>query len=464
MIALKYGDSANPLYFQIYSHIKKEIQKGKMKEGEKLLSKRKMAESLNVSINTVESAYGQLLSEGFIEVRPKSGYYVCQIDEFNFAKKAGKKATAKSPGIKEKYKINFATDSVDYEKFPYNTWRRLMKNCFNEYNPRVLKSAPPEGDFALRQAIAGHIYRSRGVNCSTEQIILGAGMDNLLNTISRLLGAEYRIAMEEPVYYEAYSFFKSMGHDLYSIPVDEKGIKTDLLPKTDSTAVYVTPSHQFPLGVTLPAGRRVKLLNWAYEGKNRYIIEDDYDSEFRYASKPVPSVQSIDTREKVIYLGTFSKTIAPSLRISYMVLPQGLLKIYNEKFIKFSSAVSVLDQNILTAFITEGHYERHLNRMRKLYGEKRTVLLNKLKGLGESIEINGENAGHHVAIRLKGDLSETEMTRLAAQKGVRVYPISKYFVCGVPKKFQSTVLIGYAGLSKEEISEGIELLKEAWLK
>ncbi len=463
MITLKEKDIGKPLYFQIYLQIKEEIQEGRMKAGDRLLSKRKMAESLNVSINTVETAYSQLLSEGFIESRPKSGYYVSQIDEFNFGnEKKAAESSEKKIDESSRININFATDGVDFENFPYNTWRKLMKNCFNEYNPRVLKSAPPEGDHELRRAIASHIYRSRGVNCATEQIIIGAGMDNLMNTVSGILGTDYKITMEYPVYYEAYSYFNVLGHSVDLIPVDDRGIRTDLLPEDTKRVVYVTPSHQFPLGITMPAGRRVKLLKWAYAEENRYIIEDDYDSEFRYNSKPIPSVQSIDMKGRVIYMGTFSKTIAPSVRISYMVLPEELLELYNEKYTKFSSAVSVLEQNILTAFINEGHYERHLNRMRKLYGEKRSVLLGELKNMGGKIKINGENAGHYFALKLLNGLSEEEMISSAEANGVRVYPISKYFVNGVPPKYKSTVLIGYAELSEKKIIKGIEILKRAW--
>ncbi len=463
MIALEDKNSTKPLYFQIYSQIKKQIHEGRLKAGEKLYSKRKMAESLNVSINTVETAYSQLLSEGFIEAKPKSGYYVCQIDELNLGKgerkisfKEEKKETA--PEIS----VDFATDGVDYENFPYNTWIKLMKNCFNEYNPGVLKSSPPEGDWEMRKAVASHIYRSRGVICKAEQAIIGAGVDNLLNIISGLLGTDYMIAMENPVYYEAYSLFKYLGHPMCSVGVDGHGIETEMLPRRKKTAVYVTPSHQFPLGITMPAGRRVKLLNWAYAADDRYIIEDDYDSEFRYNSKPIPAVQSIDGKGRVIYLGTFSKTVAPSIRISYMVLPEKLLDIYNEKYTKFSSAVSMMEQNILTAFINEGHYERHLNRMRKLYGEKRTVLLSELGKLGDSIRINGENAGHHLALRLGKGLDEEEMVRLALENGVKVYPISPYFINEVPAKYKSTVLLGYAELSEKKIIEGIGRIREAW--
>ena len=463
MLTLNTKDGGETLYFQIYSQVREEIQQGRMKAGEKLVSKRKLAESLNVSVNTVETAYSQLLSEGFIEARPKSGYYVCQMDSFDFGKKTlPEPINSVSDKKNTEIKYNFATDGVDFANFPYNTWRRLMKNCFNEYNPCILRSAPPEGDMETRKAVASHIYRSRGVSCRVEQIIIGAGVDNLLDIISGILGQNCKIAMENPVYFEAYSYLKTLGHEMLSIDVDKDGIQTSKLPDEDGMAVYVTPSHQFPLGITMPAGRRIKLLNWAYSGENRYIIEDDYDSEFRYNSKPIPSVQSIDAKGRVIYLGTFSKTIAPSVRISYMVLPENLLKIYNEKYTKFSSAVSVLEQNILAEFINSGNYERHLNRMRKLYGEKRTLLLNELKECEEKLILNGENAGHHMAVRLLNGMSEEEMLDSAEKMGVKVYPISKYFVKGVPKKYQSTVLLGYASLSKKDILNGAELLKKAW--
>ncbi len=463
MIALEDKNNLGSLYFQIYSQLKDDIQSGKLKAGTKLLSKRKMAERLSVSVNTVETAYSQLVSEGFIEAEAKRGYFVCKIDRLNIDNKPKIENEPDNEYNKgNNIIVDFATDGVDGDNFPYNTWRKLMKNCFNEYNPDILKSAPPEGDYKLRKAVAGHIYASRGVNCSVNQVIIGAGVDNLLNIISGIMGIKSKIAMENPVYYEAYSLFKSLGHEIISIPVDDKGMRTDMLPEEDSIIVYVTPSHQFPLGITMPAGRRVKLMNWAYETENRYIIEDDYDSEFRYNSKLIPSVQSIDRKGRVIYLGTLSKTIAPSVRISYMVLPNELLKRYNEKYRKFSSAVSVLEQNMVTEFITEGYYERHLNRMRKLYGEKRTVLLAELKKFGSAVKLNGENAGHHMAVKLTNGTSEADMVRLAENVGVKVYPLSKYFVDKVPDKYKSTVLIGYATLSVDKIKTGAELLRGVW--
>ena len=463
MITLEEKNRSKPLYFQIYLHIKREIHEGRLKAGERLYSKRKLAESLGVSVNTVETAYSQLLSEGFIEARPKSGYYVCQIDELNFVRNAGKRGLAKGGEDKtETDIIDFSTDGVDWERFPYNTWIKLIKGCFNEYNPGILKSPPPEGDYELRKAVAGHIYRYRGVSCSAGQIIIGAGMDNLLNIICGLLGREYSVIMEEPVYRESYSVFKYNGHRVGLIPVDGEGLMTDRRPSVGKAAVYITPSHQFPLGMTMSAARRVKLLNWASAAEGRYIIEDDYDSEFRYNSKPIPAVQSIDGNGRVIYLGTFSKTIAPSVRISYMALPPGLMDEYNRRFTKFSTSVSALEQEVIAAFINGGHYERHLNRMRKLYGEKRAVLLEELGKLGDAISINGENAGHHLALRLKNGPGEEKMTELAAENGVRVYPISPYFINGTPENYENTVLIGYASLPKERITEGVERLRRAW--
>ena len=461
MIILDFENKEQALYIQLYTQLKKQIHKGDMKSGEKLMSKRKMAEHLGVSINTVEAAYGQLLSEGFILSRPKSGYYVSDIDEFNFIENIALMSSNNIDNMKAKPIVDFATDGVDRHSFPYNIWRRLMKNCFNEYNADILKGYSSKGSYLLREAIRKHIYISRGVNCKNEQIIIGAGMDNLLNIISSLLGGKYELVMEEPVYNEAYSTFTLLGHDIRNVSVDEKGIKVSDIPDEKNIAVYITPSHQFPLGITMSAGRRIQLLNWTYKNDSRFIIEDDYDSEFRYNSKPMPSVQSIDSMERVIYLGTFSKTVAPSIRISYLVLPEILLEKYEKTKGHFSSPASAFEQRVLTEFISQGHYERHLNRMRKLYGVKRNVLLEELKKM-EGIALNGENAGHYMAVKRKGTMSETEMVESALDKGIKVYPISKYFVKTVPEKYKSTVLIGYAELSFDEIRNGIALLKTAW--
>lgn len=253
-----------------------------------------------------------------------------------------------------------------------------------------------------------------------------------------------------------------MGHAILAIPIDDKGIEIEPLKNLSNVAVYVTPSHQFPLGISMPIGRRVELLNFANQAEGRFIIEDDYDSEFRYIRKPLPSLQSIDQNGKVIYIGTFSTSIAPSIRISYMVLPIPLLKNYNKIYSEFGSEVSSLEQRLVAKFIADGNYEKHLNKMRKLYKEKRGHLIKKLSIFGDNIKIVGESAGNHLLIKLLTKNSEKEMCKAAIEHGVKVYPISDYFIGARLDKYNNTFLLGYGALSKEEISKGVRLLNGAW--
>ncbi|MDD3570340.1 MAG: PLP-dependent aminotransferase family protein, partial [Lachnospiraceae bacterium] len=355
MIILKQEDKNSPLYLQIYSQIKEDIKNGNLASHTKIYSKRKMATHLGVSINTIDTAYSQLLSEGFIESIPRKGYFVCEMDELVLPINATEEKNIKLPEhnniIQNEIKADFATNGVDVENFPFNAWRRLIKNCFNEYDRNILNCSPLQGEKTLRELMAKYLYQSRGVNCRSEQIIIGAGTDNLLQILSYILDNQCTIATENPVYHEAYLFFKRMGHKVISVPVDHHGIQVSKLEEYKNIAVYITPSHQFPLGITMPISRRIQILNWASKENDRYIIEDDYDSEFRYNSKPIPSLQGIDCSGSVIYMGTFSKSIAPSLRISYMVLPEKLLSVFNAKYTGFSSAVSKIDHLVLTEFI-----------------------------------------------------------------------------------------------------------------
>ena len=326
-----------------------------------------------------------------------------------------------------------------------------------------MASTPPQGDYNLRQSIARYLYQARGVNCTAEQVIIGAGNDNLLQMLSYILDSSCTIGMENPVYHKAMHFFQRMGHSVKSIPVDEQGIQIEPLESLDNIAIYVTPSHQFPLGITMPISRRIKLLNWSQEGSSRYIIEDDYDSEFRYNSRPVPALQSLDQNSRVIYLGTFSKSIAPSLRISYMVLPLPLLKQYLEQYLLFSSAVSRFEQAVLHEFITSGHFETHLNKMRKLYRTRGQDFVQALSVFGNQLQIFGEGAGLYLTVQLKNGLSEAEMCKKAEEAGVKVYPISPYFTGEVPKEHRSKVLLGFGALTTEQMQQGVDLLYKAWI-
>ncbi len=463
MISLSNDPSDAPYYMQIYQQYKEAIHAGILKANEKMPSKRKLATELGVSVTTVDAAYQQLVSEGFVQSFPKKGYFVCRMEELA-------KSQPKIPERENRWResrqvlVDFSTGDIDTEHFPYNTWRRLMKNAFNEYDADLLKRTPAQGNEALRRSIARYLYESRGVNCTAGQIVIGAGTDNLLQVLSYILDNACTIAMENPVYNKAYQMFSRMGHAVLPVDIDEDGMPVEPLEGRENIAVYITPSHQFPLGISMPISRRVRLLNWAEAGRGRYIIEDDYDSEFRYHTKPLPSLQSIDTHEKVIYLGTFTKSIAPTLRISYMVLPAALFELYRREYGFFGSPVSGLEQKVLHEFIEQGYFERHLNKMRVLYKYKRMQLVNALRIFGNAIQVSGENAGHHLLVRLKTGTPEQAMCEAALDNGVKVYPISRYFVGKMPERYQGNVLMGYGALSEKQIQEGVALLKKAWIK
>lgn len=450
------NDSA-PLYLSIYRQLRQQIELGELPAGAKLPSKRAMASQLGVSVNTVDSAYSQLQSEGFVDSRPKSGYYVCNIDALQHLQPQIPKPAAPEPR-QDGVQVDFAPGGVAREKFPFSVWQRLLRQCLG--GPESLQRTPPQGDPGLRQAIAEYLYAARGVRCSWEQVIIGAGTDNLLSMLSYLMPSSCTLAVENPVYNKAYRFFARMGHPVCPAEIDKQGVMVDPLERLDHVILYTTPSHQYPLGISMPMGRRAKLLNWAVQGQFRYIIEDDYDSEFRYDARPVPSLQSIDRNGRVIYLGTFSRSVAPSLRVGYLVLPPELLECYVQQYAGFSSQVSALEQAALREFLAQGFFETHLNRMRVYYRNKRKRLVDALAPMEKQLRIIGEAAGHHLTVKADNGLSEEELCARARSEGVRVYPISPYFMGPCP--FGSKVLLGFGGLSDQQISEGAIRLIQAW--
>ena len=462
MLHLSLQENDEPLYVQVYQQIKQQIRNGSLPENERLPSKRQLAAQMQISVNTVSAAYSQLVSEGFLIARPQRGFFVCHLDELVQTRHA-EITQPQTVHTKPSVLVDFSISDVARDKFPFQAWRKTMNKCFNEYDPDLLTSTPPQGDYNLRQSIARYLYQARGVNCTAEQVIIGAGNDNLLQMLSYILDSSCTIGMENPVYHKAMHFFQRMGHSVKAFPLDEHGMQIEPLNSYDNIAVYVTPSHQFPLGITMPVSRRIKLLNWTQEGSNRYIIEDDYDSEFRYNSRPVPALQSLDKNGRVIYLGTFSKSIAPSLRISYMVLPRPLLKQYLEQYVFFSSAVSRFEQAVLHEFITSGHFETHLNKMRKVYRTRGQELAQALSVFGNQLQIFGEGAGLYLTVQLKNGLSEAEMCKKAEEAGVKVYPISPYFNGPVPEEHQSKVLLGFGALTTEQMQQGVDLLYKAWI-
>lgn len=449
-----------PLYEQIYLHIKQEIQNGRIQNGEKLPSTRSLCRFLEVSRSTVELAYEQLLSEGYIEAEPYRGFFVSDLEGLYQLDPIAPTVAVEQDRKELPCRYDFSPNGVDLNSFPYNAWRKLSRESLVDDRAELFRLGTAQGEEGLRNAISNYLHQARGVNCTPEQIIVGAGNDYLLMLLATVIGQKHRVALENPTYRQAYRLFHSLSYDVCTVDMDKHGMNVEKLEQSGADIAFVMPSHQYPLGIVMPIRRRMELLRWAAEGE-RYIIEDDYDSEFRYKGKPVPALQGYDHQEKVIYIGTFSKSIAPAIRMSYLVLPPKLLQEYREKSSFLSSTVSRVDQLILQKFIEEGYFERHLNKTRALYKGRHDTLLNALKDLGAAVEISGEHAGVHLLLTFKNGMKEEELISRARLAGVRVYGLSEYYVVPGPEA-PATILLGYANMQEERIKEAVVLLKKAW--
>lgn len=457
------ASSSTPLYEQIYNYIKSDIQSGGLPFHKRLPSTRKLAKFLQVSRTTVDMAYGQLLSEGYIESVPYKGYFVCDLE--GIYRLEPEKMTHITPKYEKEHSLcyDFSPNGVDLNSFPYNAWRKLSRTILQEENGSLYQLGDPQGEYELRSTIAQYLYQARGVHAQPECIVVGAGNDFLLLLLCSMLGTGQKIAMESPTYKKAYDLFRNLSNEIRIIPMDESGMCAEALEQTDADIAYVMPSHQFPLGTVMPVKRRMQLLAWAAQKDGRYIIEDDYDSEFRYRGKPIPALQGYDRASRVIYIGTFSRSIAPAIRVSYMVLPQTLMELYRSRGRMISSTVSRVDQRLISGFLNEGHYERHLNKMRAMYKSRHDVLLEEMKVFRDICTVHGENAGVHILLTFLNGMSEQEAISRAAAKGVAVYGLSRYYVGEASIPAEATVILGYANLSEEAIRQAAALLREAWL-
>lgn len=456
--------SKKPLYEQIYSHICAEIRSGALKAGDRLPSTRVLAEHLKVSRSTTQMAYDQLLAEGYMEARPCRGYFVSHLEELVETGPSGTEEMQTAAEPDAGWRVDFSPRGIDLDSFPYHVWRKLSRNTLVDDNKEMFHSGDHQGEPGLREAIRSYLHSARGVNCSTEQIIVGAGSEYLLMLLSQILEGKHVIAMENPTYKQAYRVFHSLGYEVCPVEMDANGMDPSILSESGANVAYVMPSHQFPTGVVMPVGRRQELLKWAVEKAGRYIIEDDYDSEFRYRGKPIPALQGMDRSGKVIYLGTFSKCIAPAIRVSYLVLPKPLLVRYRSQTSFYASTVSRIDQNILYQFLSQGYFERHLNRMRAIYKTKHDLLIELIEPLKEQFEIRGEHAGIHILLTSKYNRSEQELISLAAEAGVKVYGLSSYFIHPEHNHRSATVVLGYASLNEDAIREGVGILTRCWKK
>ena len=463
MVPIENKDSI-PLYEQIYRYIKTEIRAGRLRAGSRLPSTRTLADNLHVSRSTTQLAYEQLLSEGYIEALPCRGYFVCQIEELVEVKYHGvpeEKEEKQEENENYNYKVDFSPRGIDLDSFPFNAWRKLSKNTLVDDNKDMFAVGNAQGEYSLRQVIRDYLHSARGVHCRPEQILVGAGSEYLLMLLSQLIGRSTGIALENPTYKQAFRVFESLGHPIFPVSMDEWGMKVKELEKTQARIAYVMPSHQYPTGIVIPIKRRQELLKWAKKQEGRYLIEDDYDSEFRYRGKPIPSLQSSDDRGKVIYIGTFSKAIAPAISVSYMVLPETLLEVYRRDCSFYSCTVSRIDQRILNEFIRDGYFERHLNKMRMRYRAKHDQLLEGLEPFQKKFRISGEDAGLHLLLTAKGNVTEKELLDAAAAENVKVYGMSENMVASAADK--ATVLLGFGSMDEADMKEGLRRLQNAWL-
>ena len=450
------NDDKKPLYEQLYRYIIGEIEAGRLKNGEKLPSKRAIGAHLSISQSTVETAYGMLAAEGYIRAKAKSGYYVSA----DLYRPASRQTVVKPPvadGVRTAPRYDFSTGAVDTGVFPYASWARLSREVVSQ-NPQLLQRGEARGDPAFRQALREFLREYRGVRCEADQIIVGAGLEYLLNVLVQVLPEASVYGLEDPGYLAAWQVLRNHGRRIRMIPLDESGLREDKLRESGATVAFVTPSHQFPMGSTMPVSRRAALLAWAGEGEDRFVVEDDYDSEFRYLSRPIPAMQSLDDGGKVIYVGTFSRSIAPSIRVAYLVLPRRLLPVYEQRLGFAASTVSRFEQQTLAAFLERGLYARHLRRAANLYRKKQQLLLEELARI-PGATVSGAHAGLHFLLTVPGK-NEGWLVERARGAGVPVRGLSTYCrECDCP---ESTLVLGFAGLKLEDIPEAAKVLREAF--
>src|SRR5215471_1279871 len=468
----KKGESLNR---QVYQHLREAILSGSLSGGEKLPSTRDLAEQLGISRTVVVSAYDQLLAEGFAEGRAGSGTYVAKGVGKRAARSEGKSVPLRvsrfgQTASAEWSRINFALQSrrsvvpydfaygrSDLEKFPFALWRRLLLRCARKTRVAELDYSHAAGNVALREAICTHVRRSRAVVCDASQIIVVNGSQQALDLIARvLMELGDGVAFEDPSYQGTWEVLRAAGVRLLPIELDRDGLDPAKIP-AEARTIFVTPSHQFPTGVILPLARRLALLEWA-KRRNAVIVEDDYDGEFRYEGQPLESLQGLDREGRVIYIGTFSRTVFSSLRIGYLIAPRRLVQAFTAAKWLCDRQTAMLEQHALAEFISGGIYGRYLRRVRRRNTARRQVLLDSIhKYIGERVEITGDGAGAHIVLWPRGGVVEEVVIKSAALRGVAVYPISPYFL---KPPSRTGIMLGYSRMRETEIREGIRRLSE----
>lgn len=464
MLTYSFADiGSESIYIYLYKCIKNDILSGVLRAGEKLPSKRSFAKNLGISTITVENAYAQLQAEGYIYSIAKKGFFVNDISENQIISKHIGEITVPASTASKSYIADFVSNRTSPENFPFSVWAGLMRKVISEQSDELMTTSPGGGVYELRKAICDHLFQFRNMKVEPEQIIIGAGTEYLYGLIIQLLGHGKTYAVENPGYKKISQIYESNNVRCVYASLDESGVSIDSLEKSGADIIHISPAHHYPTGIVTPIGRRYELLGWASKSDSRYIIEDDYDSEFRLNSKPVPMLQSIDVLEKVIYINTFSKSLSSTVRISYMVLPPHLLEQYRKKLGFYSCTVSNFEQYTLARFISEGYFEKHINRMRTYYKNLRDELLVSLKGstLSDRVQITEENSGLHFLMHVDTELSDAEIVKSAERNGIRIKCLSQYYSESDGADRHITVM-NYSGLSAKDISGAVAALEKSF--
>ncbi len=450
------------LYDSLYRAIRGDILAGVLKPGERLPSRRTLAAHLKVSVSTVQTAYAQLCAEGYLVTREKRGFFVAG-DAASPAAPPAESAsvpqeTAPLPEVPPvQWKLNLRASST--LPMPFTAWARLTRQVLTEQGPELLSPVPHSGVPELRTAISSYLYRFRGITVSPEQIVIGAGTQYLCNLVVQLLGRDPVYALEDPGYPAAGRVYRLNGASCVLLPLDAQGVSPESAEQSGAQILHLSPAHQYPTGAVMPVPRRQALLRWAESSPDRYIIEDDYDSEFRFSGRPIPPMQSIDTGGRVLYMNTFSRTLSPSMRISCLVLPPTLLERYRSRLGFYSCTVSALEQYTLARFLSTGGFEQHLNRSRLRYRKQRDSILEALAAsrIAGRSRVSGEEAGLHFLLTLDTALPDGELRRRAEGEGICLSFLSDF--CAEPRpRWDRTLILPYPALDPQALREGMDVL------
>lgn len=447
------------LYEHLYRCIRQDILTGKLAPGEKLPSKRALARNLGISVVTVEGAYNQLLAEGYCQSKPRRGFFVLavpvsagKVQTASEEQRSAEVSCAQVPPL-----VDLTASRMQAADFPFATWSRLMRQTLSSNAEDLLAPSPGPGLLVLRQAIAAHLQNFRGLHVAPEQIVVGAGTEYLYTLLIQFFGREKKYCLEDPGYERIRQIYRANGADYACIGLDGQGICLPALRAAGAEILHISPSHHFPTGIVMPVSRRYALLGWVAEQAGRYIIEDDYDSEFRLQGRPIPTLMESDRHDRVIYMNTFSKSLTPTIRISYMVLPMALVVPFREKMGCYSCTVANFEQYTLARFIGEGYFEKHINRMRTTYRRRREMFMDLLQAssVREYVTLIEHGSGLHLLLRLAVDMPDKVLQAKLRAAGIRLRALGEYYAGAVPAHAEHVFVLNYANLEEKEVRQAL---------